>query len=101
MPPGKNLFVGRLHVGVRAENGRNFAIEKPAERDFLARRFAMNIDHDDRSFRAHFRNRRFASRGNGFSRIGSMKVRHCTLITPTFPFAVSSTIEPCPGAPSG
>ena len=30
-----------------------------------------------------------------------MNVRACTLITPTFPFAVSSTIEPLPGAPVG
>src|SRR5205814_9958715 len=56
---GKNLFVGCLHVSVGAENGGNFAIKKPGERDFLTRRFAMNINHDDRSFRAHFRDRPF------------------------------------------
>jgi len=39
--------------------------------------------------------------GKGFSRIGCMNVRACTLITPIFPLAVSRTIDPLPGAPSG
>src|SRR3954452_11266192 len=34
-----------------------------------------------------------ATAGNGFFRIGCMNVRICTFTTPTFPFAVSSTIE--------
>src|SRR5207253_4155791 len=53
----KNLFVRGLHVSMGAEDGGNFAIEKTGERNFFARRFAVNINHDDRSFRPHFRNR--------------------------------------------
>jgi len=46
-------------MSMGAENSRNFPVQKAAERNFLARGLAMNINHDDRSFCAHFRNRRF------------------------------------------
>ena len=100
-PVLENLFVGRLHVGVRAEHGRDPAVEITADRDFLARGFAMRIDDDDRTSRARIAFTAASRSGNGFSRIGCMKVRAWTLITPTFPFGVSSTIVPAPGAPGG
>ena len=44
---------------VRADDGRNFSIEKTAHRDFLARRFTVNIDNNILSFLAHLRHRCF------------------------------------------
>ena len=49
---------------------------------------AFNLPNDER-----------VTREKGSKRV--MKVRACTLITPTFPFGVSSTIVPAPGAPGG
>ncbi len=48
------MFVRRLHVRVGADHSRNFSIEKPAERNFLARRFAVDIDNDIRGLFTDF-----------------------------------------------
>ena len=42
-------------MGVGADDGRNFSIEKTSDRDFLARGLAMSIDENDRRLLAHFR----------------------------------------------
>ena len=49
----ENLFVGGLHMRMRADDGGNFPIEEPAERDFLARRLGMRVDENDRRLCAH------------------------------------------------
>ena len=51
----QDAFVGGLHMGVRADDGRNRAVKIPAERDFLARRLAMHIDKNNRRFLAQAR----------------------------------------------
>jgi len=45
-------------MSMGAENSRNFPVQKAAERNFLARGLAMNINHDDGSFGPHFLHRR-------------------------------------------
>ena len=49
----ENLFVGRLHVRVRPEDGRDATIEIPPDGDFLARCLPVRIDHDERRLGAH------------------------------------------------
>src|SRR5262249_9260419 len=46
----ENLFVGGLRMGVSADHRAYPAIKKPAHCDFLARRFRVHVDEDDRSF---------------------------------------------------
>jgi hypothetical protein len=39
-PAGKNLLVGRLHMGLGADHRGNLAVQGTPQRDFLARRLA-------------------------------------------------------------
>src|SRR5437879_13023997 len=43
---GKDLLVGGLNVGVSSNDGRNFSVEEPAQRDFLAGSLSVYV-HDD------------------------------------------------------
>lgn len=47
---GKNLFVSRLDVGVRADDGTDPAIQHPAESDFFRGRFRVHVDEDHPAF---------------------------------------------------
>ena len=42
----QDAFVRGLHVRVRADHRRHFAIEVIAERDFLRRRLGVHVDED-------------------------------------------------------
>ena len=50
--PRLDAGVVRLHVRVRAENGRHSPVEHARERDLLARCLGMKVDDDDGSFPA-------------------------------------------------
>src|SRR6266480_7533395 len=50
---GKDLLVGGLNVGVSSNDGRNFSVEKPAQRNFLTRSFSMYVHDDVGSLFAH------------------------------------------------
>ena len=52
----EDLFVGRLHVRVRAHHGGYPAVEEPAHGDFFTGRFPVDIDEDAGGFRPHLGN---------------------------------------------
>ena len=54
--------VRRLHVGVRADHGRDPAVEPAGERDLLARRLGVDVDEHD-----HRRRRRASSTSSSMS----------------------------------
>src|SRR5207247_647941 len=56
---GKNLFIRRLDVGMSANDGRNFSIEKSTHGDLLARRLTMDIDNYVWCFLSHLCDGRF------------------------------------------
>ena len=58
-PAWQNLLIRGLHVGMSSDDRRNLAVKKMSDRDFLARRFAMNIDNNVRSFLTHLSDGRF------------------------------------------
>ena len=70
----QNPLVGRLHVRVRADDGRDLAVEVPAHRDFLGRGFGVEVDEDDRASAAAAPRPRAATTANGSSMF-SMKTR--------------------------
>ena len=43
----QNALVGGLHVRVRADDGRDLAVEMPAHRDLLRRRLGVEVHEDD------------------------------------------------------
>ena len=47
---GKNTLVSRLDMGVGADDGGNFSVEKPAHRDLFAGGFGVHIDDDRLEF---------------------------------------------------
>ena len=47
VPPGKNLFVRRLHVRVRAHHRAHLPVQKPRERNLLRGRLGVKIHEDD------------------------------------------------------
>ena len=54
---GENFLIGSRDVGMRTDDARNAAIQKPAHELFVASRFGVKIDHADfdlaRDFREH------------------------------------------------
>jgi hypothetical protein len=44
---GKNLFIGRLHVRVRSDDGADLAVKQTGKGNFLGRRFSVKIHEDD------------------------------------------------------
>ena len=46
MPPGQDLLVGGGDVGVRAEHGRDPAVEVAAEQLLVAGRLGVDVDDD-------------------------------------------------------
>ncbi len=46
VPPCEHAGIVRLHVGVRAEHRRDPAGQVVGERDLLARRLGVEVDHD-------------------------------------------------------
>ena len=97
----ENLFVGGLHVGVRADDSRDLPVEKTSHGDFFAGRFA--VEHRRGCYGVSFRISATASSmaRNGFSRIGCMKVRRLHVDHAHLAFAVSSTIDAAPGRTFG
>ena len=48
--PSADALVGGLHVRVRADDGRDAAVEVPAHRDFLRGRLGVEVHEHDRRF---------------------------------------------------
>src|SRR5205807_2538883 len=52
-PAGKDLLVRGLDMGVRSDDGRDCSIQKPADRDLLARSFSVHVDENIGGFFSH------------------------------------------------
>ena len=78
--PGQDPLVGGRDVGVRADDGRDPAVEVPAQGLLLRGRLGVEVDDDDRASRRRSAATSSSARRNGQSR-GSMKTRPWRLRT--------------------
>jgi hypothetical protein len=95
------LLIGGLDMGVGADDSGRLSVQETPNRDFVSLVVSPCASTKMTAVSCRIAATAAFTAGNGFSRIGCMNVRICTLTTPTFPFAVSSTIDPFPGAPGG